>query len=60
MAEPVAGRMEKFRAEGELPGDIHLKVRRAGGIRGFWDGSAAVSRIARDQPQQLRIARRME
>ena len=28
VAEPVAGRMEKFRAEGELPGDIHLQVRR--------------------------------
>jgi hypothetical protein len=47
MAEPVAGRMEKFRAEGELPGDIRLKVRRAGGVRGFWDRSAAVSQTSR-------------
>src|ERR1039457_6580854 len=28
VAEPVAKRMEKFRAEGELPGDITLKIRR--------------------------------
>jgi len=28
--EPVADGMEKFRAEGELPGDITLKIRRAG------------------------------
>jgi hypothetical protein len=47
MAEPVAGRMEKFRAEGELPGDIHLKVCRAGGVRGFWDRSAAVLQTSR-------------
>jgi hypothetical protein len=29
VAELIADEMEKFRAEGELPGDITLKVRRA-------------------------------
>ena len=28
-AEPVAERMENFRAEGELPGDVSLKIGRA-------------------------------